>query len=120
MLPTRATVAGTVVLSKLLDTNLAPGITGSSFCGKPGTRAPTVAEVPGCAEGLGGAVVEDCGDAADVDADDAAEAPVPAGVHAANASNVPAAAMAAAARLCCPNTFTGIFLLVLMRNQPPV
>jgi hypothetical protein len=79
-----------------------------------------VAEVPGSADGLGGAVVEDCGDAAEIDADPAAGVPVLAGVHAAKASNVPAAAMAAVARLRCPNTFTGIFLLVLKRNQPPV
>jgi hypothetical protein len=96
-------------------------MSGSSLVGKPGTRAPTVAEVPGSAAGLGGAVVEDCGDAANVEANDAAAGvPVLAGVHAARANNVPAAAMAAAARLRCPNTFTGIFLLVLMRNQPPV
>src|SRR6476661_8536054 len=105
MLPTRATVAGTVVLSKLDDTTLAPGMSGSRVCGKPGTRAPTVAEVPGSADGLGGAVVEDCGDAAEVDADAAAGVPVLAGVHAAKANNVPAAAMAAVARLRCPNTF---------------
>jgi hypothetical protein len=79
-----------------------------------------VAEVPGCAEGLGGAVSEDSGDAAELDVVDAAGIPVLAGVHAAKANNVPAAARAALARLRCPNTFTGIFLLVLTRNQPPV
>ena len=47
-----------MVLSKLLETTLAPGITGRSFCGKPATSAPTVAEVPGDAEGLGDAVVD--------------------------------------------------------------
>ena len=81
MLPTSAAVAGTVVLSKLLETTWAPGISGRSFCGKPGTRAPTVADVPGSAEGLGGAVVEDCAEASGVDAGDAAGLPVPAGVH---------------------------------------
>ena len=45
MLPTRATVAGSVVLSKLLEMTFAPGITGRSFSGNPGTIAPTVAEV---------------------------------------------------------------------------
>ena len=99
---------------------MAPGISGRSFCGKPGTRAPTVADVPGSAEGLGGAVVEDCAEASGVDAGDAAGLPVPAGVHAAKANSAPAAAMAAAARLRCPNTFTGTFLLGLKRNQPPV
>ena len=73
-----------------------------------------MAEVPGSAEGLGGAVVEDCGDAAELDVGEAAVVPVPAGVQAAKASNVPAAASAAVARLRCPNTFTGIFLLMLM------
>jgi hypothetical protein len=95
-------------------------MSGRSVCGKPGTNAPTVAEVPGSAEGLGGAVVEDCGETAELDVDDAAGVPVLAGVHAAKASNVPAAAMAAVARLRCPNTFTGTFLLVSTRNQPPV
>jgi hypothetical protein len=77
-----------------------------------------VAEVPGSAEGLGGAVVEDCGDEAELDVGAAAvvPVPVPAGVQAAKASNVPAAARAAVARLRCPNTFTGIFLLVLTRG----
>jgi hypothetical protein len=89
---------------------------GRSLCGNPGTRAPTVAEVPGSAEGLGGAVVEDCGDEAELNVGAAAVVPVPAGVQAAKASNVPAAARAAVARLRCPNTFTGIFLLVLTRG----
>jgi hypothetical protein len=96
-------------------------MSGRSFCGKPGTRAPTVADVPGSADGLGGAVVEDCAEAAGFDADDDVSGlPEAAGVHAAKANNAPAAAMAAAARLRCPNTFTGTFLLVLKRNQPPV
>jgi hypothetical protein len=95
-------------------------MSGRSLCGKPGTRAPTVAEVPGSAEGLGGAVVEDCADAAGFAAADVAGLPETAGVQAVKAKNAPAAAMAAAARLRCPNTFTGIFLLVLKRNQPPV
>jgi hypothetical protein len=95
-------------------------MSGRSFCGKPGTRAPTVADVPGSAEGLGGAVVEDCADAAGFAADDDARLSELAGVHAAKAKSVPAAAMATAARLRCPNTFTETFLLVLKRNQPPV
>jgi hypothetical protein len=71
-----------------------------------------VAEVPGCAEGLGGAVVEDSAvEGAAAVADDAGEeVPGPAGVHAARPSSAPAAITAAAARLCSPKTFTGTFL----------
>ncbi|BCW66586.1 hypothetical protein NicSoilB4_13490 [Arthrobacter sp. NicSoilB4] len=115
MLPTSATVAGTVVLSKLLETTFAPGITGRSFSGKPGTMAPTVAEVPGSAEGLAGAVVEGWAEEGAGEADEEPEEAVPGlvGVHAAKAISVPAATTAAAARLRGPNTFTGTFLLVL-------
>src|SRR5512140_4013344 len=112
MLPTSATVAGEVVLSKLLETTFAPGITGRSFSGKPGTMAPTVAEVPGSAEGLAGAVVEAWAAVGAAEADGEPEEAVPgvAGVHAARAISVPAARTAAAARLLGPNTFTGTFL----------
>ncbi len=95
MLPTRATVAGEEVLSKLLETTLAPGMTGSSFCGNPATSAPTVAEVPGDAEGLAGAVVAAWAVAGgwtpQLSGAARERAPVPAGVHAARASTVPAA-----------------------------
>ena len=114
MLPTSATVAGAVVLSKLLETTFAPGINGRSCCGNPGTRAPTVAEVPGSADGLGGAVVVGGAVGAAAGPDGAVEEAVPgAGVQAARASRVPAAKTATAARLRFPKTFTGTFLLVL-------
>jgi hypothetical protein len=77
--------------------------------------APTVADVPGSAEGLAGAVAEGWVAEGPGEADEEPEeaAPVLAGVHAARASSVPAAITAAAARLRGPNTFTGTFLLVL-------
>jgi hypothetical protein len=77
--------------------------------------APTVADVPGSAEGLAGAVVEgwDAEGAGDADEDPEEAVPGLAGEHAARAISVPAARAAAAARLRGPNTFTGTFLLVL-------
>jgi hypothetical protein len=77
--------------------------------------APTVAEVPGSAEGLAGAVVEgwDAEGAGDADEEPVDAVPGLAGVHAARAISVHAAITAAAARLRGPNTFTGTFLLVL-------
>jgi hypothetical protein len=93
MLPTSAAVAGVDVLSKLLETTLAPGITGSSFSGNPATRAPTAAVVPGDADGLAGAVVVACPEAeaeAEALSVPVALAPGSAGVHAARASIAPA------------------------------
>jgi hypothetical protein len=59
ILPTKATVAGVADLSKLLETTVAPGMSGRSCWGKPATSAPTVAEVPGDDEGLAEAVAVD-------------------------------------------------------------
>ncbi|XTR52076.1 hypothetical protein ACOM2C_00300 [Pseudarthrobacter sp. So.54] len=104
-----------MVLSKLLETTLAPGITGRSVAGNPGTRAPTVADVPGSAEGLADAVVAGWAaeDEAEAEGESGETAPGPAGVHAARAAIVAAATRAPAARLRCPNTFTETVLLVL-------
>jgi hypothetical protein len=114
MFPTNAAVAGVEVLSKLLDTTFAPGITGSSFSGKPATNAPTAAVVPGEAVGLAGAVADACPvTEAEALAVPVAVAPGLAGVHAARASTAPATITAQPAGLSFPITFTGTFLLVL-------
>ncbi len=89
-------------------------MTGSSFSGKPETRAPTVAVVPGDAEGLAGAVVDACSvTEAEALAVPEALAPGSAGVHAARASTAPATITAQPAGLSFPITFTETVLLVL-------
>lgn len=114
MLATSATVAGNADLSKLLEVTVAPGMSGRSFTGKPATTAPTVAEVPGDAEGLAVAAgVNWLVACEEVPADDAVT-PGPAGLQAERAKAAPAAMAAKAAGLRFPMTVKGTFLLVLM------
>lgn len=70
MVPTKATEAGEVLLSKLLDSTAAWGIRGISCCGNPGTRAPTVADASGLAaeEVVGAGLAEAAAGPDDVDA----------------------------------------------------
>jgi hypothetical protein len=112
MVATRAAVAGVDALSKLLDTTLAPGMSGRSCWGNPSTTAPTVADVLGEAEGLAEAVMVDC--AVSGAEAEAAGSGVPEGVglQAARANAAPAANAAKAAGLRFPMTVTGTFLLV--------
>jgi hypothetical protein len=119
--PTSAAVAGVVDLSKLLATTLAPGITGSSLAGKPATRAPTVADVPGEALGLAVAVADAvavaglvAAAAGEVDAVAAGVAePGACAVHAdaATITAAPAASSPRRAGMSVPMTFTGGVLL---------
>ncbi len=73
MVPTRATVAGEPLFSNELDTTVAPGITGMSFCGKPEINVPTVADGAGLADAVAEAlpVEEAVDDAADAGAEPA-------------------------------------------------
>ena len=115
--PTNAAVAGVDALSKLLETTVAPGIRGRSCWGNPSTRAPTVAEVSGVAEGLGEAVMVDAEVAgADAEAEGSGLADG-VGLQAASARTAPAARTAAPAGLRFPKTVTGTFLLVLMPDS---
>src|SRR6478735_11169461 len=109
--PTSAAVAGVEPLSKLLDTTVAPVMSGSSCCGKPATTAPTVADVLGDAEGLGEAVRADW--EAETDGDGWA---CPDGVwlHPARTSAPTAASAARPAGFKYPIAVTKTFLLVLL------
>ena len=109
---TKAAVAGVDALSKLLETTLAPGMSGRSCWGKPSTTAPTVAEVLGEAEGLAEAVMVDW-TVSGADAETVGSGvPEGVGLQAARASAAPAAKAARAAGLGFPMTVTGTFLLV--------
>jgi hypothetical protein len=94
-------------------------MTGRSFAGKPATSAPTAAEVPGEADGLGGAVVL-AGADAEAEAEASVDEAVPGdgALHADTASNtVPAASRPRRAGMGVPMTFTGAFLLGLMPDS---
>jgi hypothetical protein len=117
MLPTKATVAGVADLSKLLETTVAPGMSGRSCCGKPATSAPTVAEVPGEAEGLEEAVAVGWLVASEEVAEDGVVTSGAAGLQAASASAATATRAADPVGLRLPMTVTGTFLLVLMPDS---